>query len=488
MQQDKGSFPDDFLWGGAVSACQTEGGWNVNGKGASIADCMALGDKEEGRKCFPSLDKKYIYPSHYGNHFYEHYEEDIKLFAEAGFRCFRMSVAWTRIFPTGEEETPNQAGLDYYRSVFETCRKYKIEPIVTILHYDLPLALAMKYEGWSNPKLIPLYEKYAKTIIDEYADLVVYWIPFNEINCLTLPLGTVFGGGIIEKEGCNILPEQDDMERRYRCLHHQFLAAAWVSAYAHEKYPHIRVGTMIAYYCTYPYSCRPEDVRMAQEHHKIHNLLCLDVRLKGKYPWYMKKFFRENKISITCSKEEKELLQKGTADFCGFSYYFSNCISGQQGLESSMGNLMAGVKNPYLKQSEWGWQIDAEGLRIALNELYGRYEVPLMVLENGLGARDKVEEGKIQDTYRIAYLKEHINAVKEALEDGVDVKAYTAWGCIDLVSVSTGEMDKRYGIIYVDFDNKGNGSGKRIPKESYYWYRQVIESGGKEGLSYERKR
>lgn len=482
MQQDKKAFPDDFLWGGAVSACQTEGSWNIDGKGASIADCMALGSKEEGRQCFPSLNDKYVYPSHYGNHFYEHYEEDIKLFAQAGFRCFRMSIAWTRIFPTGEEEKPNQAGLNYYRRVFEMCRKYGIEPIVTILHYDFPLSLSLKYGGWSCSKIIDLYEKYAKVIIDEYAELVNYWIPFNEINCLTLPLGTVFGGGIIEKEGCDILPEHDDEERRYLCLHHQFLAAAKVTAYAHEKYPDMKIGTMIAYYCTYPYSCRPEDVRMAQEHHQIHNLFCLDVRLKGIYPWYIKKYFSEKNISIKCSKEEADILQKGKADFCGFSYYFSNCISGQPDLESSMGNLMTGVKNPYLKQSEWGWQIDPEGLRIALNELYDRYHVPLMVLENGLGARDHIENGKIQDSYRIAYLKEHIKAVKRALEDGVDVKAYTVWGCIDLVGVSTGEMDKRYGIIYVDLNNEGDGSAKRIPKESFSWYKRVIESRGKEGL------
>lgn len=483
MRRSNGTFPKDFLWGGAVSACQTEGSWQADGKGPSVADCMAVGDRDGGRKCFPSLTPGKRYPSHDGNRFYEHYEEDLKMLGEGGFRCFRMSVAWSRIFPTGEETEPNAAGLAYYRRVFEACRKNHMEPIVTISHYDLPLALSRKYNGWSSPELIPLYERYARTVIDAFSGLVRYWITFNEINCLTLPLGTVFGGGILKGEGCDILPEEDDAALRYRCLHHQFLAAAKVTAYAHEKYPHIRIGSMIAYYCTYPYSCRPQDVRLAQEHHQLHNLFCLDVQIRGEYPYYMRSFFEKMDIPFPCSSEDAEILKAGKADFCGISYYFSNCIGTEPGLEPSMGNLMAGVKNPYLQQSEWGWQIDPDGLRTALNELYHRYRVPLMVLENGLGARDEVREGEIRDPYRISYLKSHIRAVHQALEDGVDVRAYTVWGCIDLISVSTGEMEKRYGLIYVDLDNEGKGSGKRIPKESYYWYKKVIESDGEEALA-----
>lgn len=483
MLQSNGKFPEDFLWGGAVSACQTEGNWQTDGKGASVADCMAMGSREGGRKCFPSLKDGERYPSHDGNRFYEYYKEDLKMLGECGFRCFRMSIAWTRIFPTGEETEPNAAGLAYYRSVFEECRKNHMEPIVTICHYDLPLALSQKFNGWSSPRVIELYERYAKAVIDAFADLVHYWVTFNEINCLTLPLGTVFGGGILKGEGCDILPEQDDIKQRYQCLHHQFLAAARVTSYAHEKHPGIQIGSMIAYYCTYPYSCRPEDVRLAQVHHQLHNLFCLDVQIKGEYPYYMRRFFAENSIPFPCSEEDAEILKAGKADFCGISYYFSNCIGNETGLEPSMGNLMAGVKNPYLQQSEWGWQIDPDGLRMALNELYHRYQVPLMVLENGLGARDQVEGGKIADPYRIAYLKSHIRAVYQAIEDGVRVCAYTVWGCIDLVSVSTGEMEKRYGLIYVDLNNEGKGTGRRIPKDSYSWYQKVIESNGQEALA-----
>lgn len=480
MLQNNGKFPTDFLWGGAVSACQTEGSWQADGKGPSIADCIGMGSRDTGRQCFPSLKPGIRYPSHEGNYFYERCEEDLKLLKEAGFKCFRMSIAWTRIFPTGGEEKPNQKGIAYYRKVFEECRKNCMEPIVTISHYDLPLELALKYNGWSSPELIGFYEHYAKTVIDEFADLVKYWITFNEINCLTLPLGTVFGGGIIQGEGCGILPERDDIAQRYLCLHHQFLAAAKVTSYAHKKYPDIKIGSMIAYYCTYPYSCRPQDVRLAQEHHQIHNLFCLDVQIKGEYPYYMRKFFDANGIHFLIDKKDEEILKLGKADFCGISYYFSNCIGNDPGLEPSMGNLMAGAKNPYLQESEWGWQIDPNGLRIALNELYSRYQVPLMVLENGLGAHDKIEEGKILDPYRISYLKSHIQAVGKALEDGVEVRAYTVWGCIDLISVSTGEMEKRYGLIYVDLDNEGRGSSRRIPKESYYWYKKVIETNGEE--------
>lgn len=484
-QENKGAFPKNFLWGGAVSACQTEGAWQTGGKGASVADCMAMGSREGGRKCFPSLENTRHYPSHEAISFYEHYKEDLKLLGEAGCKCFRMSVAWTRIFPNGEEEEPNEAGISYYRKIFQACRDNHMEPIVTISHYDLPLALAKKYKGWSSPKLIELYVHYAKTVIDAFSDLVRYWITFNEINCLTLPLGTVFGGGILEGEGCNIIPEQDDIARRYQCLHHQFLAAARVTAYVHETYPGIQVGSMIAYYCTYPYSCRPQDVRLAQEHHQLHNLFCLDVQIKGEYPYYMKQFFEKNQIPFPCREEDVLVLRAGKADFCGISYYFSNCIGEEPDLEPSMGNLMAGVKNPYLQESEWGWQIDPEGLRIALNELYHRYQVPLMVLENGLGARDRLENEKVQDPYRIAYLQSHIKALYQALEDGVDVRAYTIWGCIDLISVSTGEIEKRYGIIYVDLDNEGKGTGRRIPKDSYFWYKRVIESNGKEILEHE---
>lgn len=471
-------FPETFLWGGAGSACQMEGAWQAAGKGPSIADCMTLGSRAVPRRIVPSIDPGFQYPSHEGIDFYHNYKSDIQLMAEAGFNCFRMSVAWTRIFPNGEEDEPSQEGLDYYRNVFETCRRYGIEPIVTLSHYDMPLHLALKYDGWYNREMIAHFVKYSKTIIDAFHDLVKYWTTFNEINGLTIPLGTVFGGGLIRDVKDSLMPETDNEERRFQCLHHQFIAAAETVRYGREKYPDIQIGCMIAYYCTYPYSCRPEEVRMAQRHDQIHNLFCLDVMVRGKYPGYIWDYFKEKNIRIRMEPGDAESIRKGTSAFIGFSYYFSNCISQDKTLASSMGNMMEGTKNPYLEESEWGWQIDPEGLRITLNDLYHRYQVPLMVLENGLGARDRLEDGMIHDPYRIEYLRQHINATGLAIQDGVEVLAYTIWGCIDMVSVSTGEMSKRYGIIYVDRQDDGTGTGRRIKKDSYAWYKNVIKTRG----------
>lgn len=480
MHRQRAVFPNGFLWGGATSACQTEGGWQADGKGISTADILTRGSALYPRTYQPNLDSAYEYPSHEAIDFYHHYKEDIRLFAEAGFRCYRMSVAWARIFPNGDDRDPNEKGLAFYRDVFETCRQYGIEPIVTISHYDMPLSLSLRYRGWSSRAVITAYVRYARLLLDRFGDLVRYWIPFNEINCLTIPLGTVFGGGLVGQKSGSLLPQDDNAQLRFQCLHHQFVAAAQVTAYAHENHPNLQIGTMIAYYCTYPYSCRPEDVRLSQQHHQIHNLFCLDVQLRGQYPSYIWRYFDENEIRLSMAECDEQLLRQGVADFCGFSYYFSNCVSGDQSLERSMGNLMEGVKNPWLEQSAWGWQIDPDGLRITLNELYSRYQRPLMVLENGLGARDEMVDGKIHDPYRIEYLRRHIAAAREAIGDGVNLLAYTIWGCIDLVSVSTGEMEKRYGIVYVDLQDNGTGSGKRFRKDSFYWYQRVIRSNGEE--------
>ncbi|MDQ0360657.1 glycoside hydrolase family 1 protein [Breznakia pachnodae] len=471
------AFPKGFLWGGATSASQIEGSWNTDGKGISIADVLTKGSKTTERVCSSNLNKKYEYPSHDAIRFYDYYKEDIKLFAEAGFKCYRMSISWTRIFPNGDEEEANKEGIEFYRNIFEECRNYNIEPIVTISHYEMPLYLSKKYNGWTDRKVIDCYVKYAKYIIDKFHSYVKYWITFNEINCLTIPLGTVYGGGMLLDEKA-LLPEKNNAEERFQCLHHQFLASAVVSQYTHEEYSDIKIGCMIAYYCTYPYSCHPEDMLLAQKHHQVHNLFCLDVQIKGKYPSYIDRYFKENGIKVKVDKSDKDILKKGTVDFCGISYYFSNCISATTSLEPAMGNLMKGSKNPYLKNSEWGWQIDPVGLRYTLNDIYDRYNVPIMVLENGLGARDTIEQNSVHDEYRIEYLREHIGSISEAYNDGVDVIAYTIWGCIDLISVSTGEMSKRYGIIYVDKNDDDTGTYKRIKKDSFYWYKNVIVSNG----------
>jgi 6-phospho-beta-glucosidase len=480
MKKAVRGFPEDFLWGGATSACQVEGAWRADGKGISVADVLTLGNAGHPRRVTVKISGEYKYPSHEASDFYHRYQEDIALFAEAGFRCYRMSIAWTRIFPNGDESTPNKEGLAFYHRVFDLCRENGIEPIVTISHYDTPLQLCIAYGGWHNRAMIEQYVNYAITVIDEFHDKVKYWITFNEINGMTIPLGTVFGGGMIGAVSDTLMPDHDNAIMRFQGLHHQFIAAAKTVAFAKKTYPGLLVGTMIAYYCTYPYSCRPEEVRMAQRHNQVHNLFVLDVQLRGAYPNYIWCYFEEEGIQIEMKAEDAMTLQDGVSAFCGISYYFSNCISSDKTLENSMGNLMLGVKNPYLTQSEWGWQIDPEGLRIALNDLYDRYRVPLMVLENGLGAKDRIENGAVHDPYRIAYLREHIAAAQKAIQDGVDLIAYTIWGCVDIPSVSTGEMAKRYGIIYVDKQDDGTGTLARIKKDSFYWFQSVIVNNGEE--------
>lgn len=479
-KENKSVFPQDFLWGGATSACQIEGAWDQDGKGPSVADTLTQGSRNIERVCSPSLSSEYLYPSHDAIRFVEHMEEDIALFAQAGFKTYRMSISWTRIFPTGFEIIPNQLGLDFYRRVFEKCVIHHIEPIVTISHYDCPLEISKKNKGWLSRETIDLYLHYAKTVINEYHKLVKYWITFNEINCLTIPLGTIFGGAMIEGEGCSLLPEKDNTKERFQALHHQFVASARIVEYAHKRFPQLKIGTMIAYYCTTPYSCKPANIRMAQAHNQVHNYFCLDVMIKGKYPNFIDRYFKEKNIELEIPVTDLAELASGKVDFCGISYYFSNCIGDDPNLKPALGNLMKGSKNPYLEQSEWGWQIDPDGLRYSLNELYDRYGIPLMVLENGLGAIDHLINNKVHDPYRIDYLRSHIQAVSEAIQDGVVLIAYTIWGCIDLVSVSTGEMQKRYGIIYVDKQDDGSGTYKRITKDSFDWYKKVIETNGRE--------
>lgn len=401
-----------------------------------------------------------------------------------GFKTFRMSINWTRIFPNGDELEPNEEGLKFYDDVFAELRKYNIEPLVTISHYETPFGLTKKYNGWASKEVIDCYVRYCGTIFNRYKDVVKYWLAFNEINCLTMPFGTFMGGGILLNKGGELEfnKEIDDSRQiRFQALHHQFIASAKAVKLAHEINKDFKVGCMIAYMTTYPYTCNPEDVLLAQERDNLNNFLCSDVQVRGAYPGFAKRFFRENNIEIKMEENDEQILKEGCVDFYTFSYYMSNCSSTDPELERTSGNILGGVKNPYLKASDWGWQIDAKGLRWTLNNIYNRYQIPLMVVENGLGAVDKVEaDGSINDDYRIDYLREHIEEMKEAVNDGVDLIGYTPWGCIDLVSASTGEMKKRYGFIYVNKDNDGNGDLSRSRKKSFYWYKKVIESNGEE--------
>ena len=471
----------DFLWGGATAANQFEGGWNVDGKGASTSDMLTAGTHTIPRKITKETIDGLNYPSHEAIDFYHRYKEDIKLFAEMGFKVFRMSIAWTRIFPNGDDKEPNEAGLKFYDDVFDELKKYNIEPLVTISHYEMPFNLTKKYNGWASRNLIDFFINYCSVIFNRYKDKVKYWLTFNEINCGTMPMGGYLGLGILNEGTEDFLHQNDNKQIRFQALHHQFVASAKAVKLGHSINKDFKIGCMIAHMTTYPYTCNPNDILLAQKKNQLANDLCGDVQVRGEYPFFAKRYFEENNIVLDITEEDKKILKEGTVDYYTFSYYMSNCESASGDEDKTSGNLLGGIKNPYLEASDWGWQIDPKGLRYTLNELYGRYNIPLMVVENGLGAFDKVEEdGSINDDYRIEYLKDHIIQMKEAVKDGVDLIGYTPWGCIDLVSASTGEMEKRYGFIYVDKDNAGEGTLDRKKKKSFEWYKNVIKTNGEE--------
>ena len=471
----------DFLWGGATAANQFEGGWNVDGKGASTSDMLTAGTHTIPRKITKETIDGLNYPSHEAIDFYHRYKEDIKLFAEMGFKVFRMSIAWTRIFPNGDDKEPNEAGLKFYDDVFDELKKYNIEPLVTISHYEMPFNLTKKYNGWASRNLIDFFVNYCNVIFNRYKDKVKYWLTFNEINCGTMPMGGYLGLGILNEGTEDFLHQNDNKQIRFQALHHQFVASAKAVKLGHSINKDFKIGCMIAHMTTYPYTCNPDDILLAQKKNQLANDLCGDVQVRGEYPFFAKRYFEENNIVLDITEEDKKILKEGTVDYYTFSYYMSNCESASGDEDKTSGNLLGGIKNPYLEASDWGWQIDPKGLRYTLNELYGRYNIPLMVVENGLGAFDKVEEdGSINDDYRIEYLKDHIIQMKEAVKDGVDLIGYTPWGCIDLVSASTGEMEKRYGFIYVDKDNAGEGTLDRKKKKSFEWYKNVIKTNGEE--------
>lgn len=469
------SFPTNFLWGGATAANQCEGAWDVDGKGPSISDHSRAGNRTaSGRRVFDlEIDTdQYYYPSHTAIDFYHHYKEDIALFAEMGYKTYRMSVNWTRIFPNGDEDTPNEAGLQFYDDVFDECLKYGIEPLVTISHFELPFHLGKTYDGFLDKRVIDFYERYATTLFTRYQHKVKYWLTFNEINFGTLPHGLRING---------LFNREYTETEQYQALHNVFLASARAVIAGHNINPDFKIGCMLAYITMYPKTCKPADVLKTQQMNDKLNFFCGDVQVKGAYPYYMKQYFKDRGIDFEITEEDKALLKAGTVDYYTFSYYMSTCITADidNREDKSGGNLFGGVANEYLETSDWGWQIDPIGLRFTLNQLYSRYEVPLMVVENGLGAFDELnDDHTIDDDYRIDYFRQHIIEMQKALDDGVELIGYTPWGCIDLISAGTGEMSKRYGFIYVDRDDEGNGTLARYPKKSFYWYKKVIESNG----------
>lgn len=470
-------IPENFLWGGAIAANQCEGAYLEDGKGLSPVDILPGGQlrREALSDIMKSIETDYgYYPSHESIDFYHRYKEDIKLFKEMGFKCLRTSICWARIFPNGDDATPNEKGLKFYDDLFDELISNNIEPVVTINHFDTPIELSKKYGGWKNRKLIDFYVKYCETIFNRYKGKVKYWMTFNEINMiLHIP---AFGGGLIFEEGENI------NQAKYQGAHNQLVASALATKLGHEIDPENKIGCMLAAGTVYPYTCNPSDILEAQARNRD-NYFFIDVQAKGKYPSYSNRMFEEMNISIDITEEDKRILTENTVDYVAFSYYSSRLRSADPEVMKGkkVGNAFASLKNPYLKESEWGWTIDPVGLRITMNELYDRYGKPLFIVENGLGAVDKVEDdGTINDDYRIDYLRQHIEQMKEGIKDGVDLMGYTPWGCIDLVSASTGEMSKRYGFIYVDKDNDGNGTLDRKKKKSFDWYKNVISSNGQE--------
>ncbi|MGG9992845.1 glycoside hydrolase family 1 protein [Streptococcus suis] len=477
-------FPKGFLWGGATAANQYEGGWNLGGRGPATSDTYIAVDPDKRKDMshfgkpvsradveFALADQEGLYPKRWGSDFYHRYKEDIALFAEMGFKTFRLSIAWSRIFPKGDELEPNEEGLAFYDAVFNELNKYGIEPLVTLSHYEFPLHLALEYGGWKNRKVIEFFVRYAETVFKRYQGKVKYWLTFNEINILGM-VGYL-SGGLLFEDGKN------NLEAMYQAVHNQFIASSLATKAAHEIDPENKVGCMLARMENYAATCNPDDVLAALKKDQ-ENLFYTDVQVRGAYPSYMKRFFKENNIQVVFEPGDEAILKQYPVDFMSFSYYMTSITRALPDKDkATAGNLILGEANPYLEASDWGWQIDPVGLRITLNKLYDRYQVPLFIVENGLGALDKVEaDGSIEDGYRIAYLEKHIQQMYEAIEDGVELMGYTPWGCIDLVSASTSEMSKRYGFIYVDADDQGKGSFDRSRKASFYWYKDVIASNG----------
>ncbi|EOC1268887.1 glycoside hydrolase family 1 protein [Cronobacter malonaticus] len=457
------TFPDGFLWGGAVAANQVEGAYLTDGKGLSTSDVQPegiLGPVVERVPGDSGIKDVAI-------DFYHRYPDDIALFAEMGFSCLRVSIGWTRIFPNGDEQEPNEAGLAFYDKLFDELAAHNITPLVTLSHYEMPWGLVTQYGGWGNRETIGFFECYARTVFTRYRNKVKLWLTFNEINMSLHAPMTGVG-----------LPEESTQAQIYQAIHHQLVASALAVKACHEIIPDAKIGNMLLGGLMYPLTCKPDDVFAALQENRTWQFFG-DIQCRGAYPGYMLRYFRDNGISLTITEEDRAAL-RSTVDFISFSYYMTGCVTTDEALnQQARGNILNMVPNPHLQSSEWGWQIDPVGLRTLLNVLWDRYQKPLFIVENGLGAKDRVEEdGTINDDYRIIYLNDHLVQVREAIEDGVEVMGYTSWGPIDLVSASKAELSKRYGFIYVDRHDDGSGTLARSRKKSFYWYKDVIASNG----------
>lgn len=471
------SLREGFLWGGATAANQCEGGYDLDGRGLANVDLCPVGKDRHavitGKRKMLEFDDNHFYPAKESIDMYHHYKEDIKLFAEMGFTTYRFSIAWTRIFPNGDEEVANEKGLKFYEDIIDECLKYGMEPLITLVHFDFPMHLATKYGGWANRKTIDFFEKLVRAIFTRYKGKVKYYLNFNEINVI---LAAPFMGAGLYFE------KDDNIEKiQAKAIHHELVACAVAKKIAKEIDNNIKIGCMLAAGSYYPKTCNPEDVFSAQYANR-ENYFFVDVQSNGYYPKYKLLEWERKNILPDITDEDKKILKENTIDFISFSYYTTRTINKDAKDKYDKANLIKTVENPYLKKTEWGWTVDPKGFRITINDIYDRYRKPLFVVENGLGAKDIPDEnGYVEDDYRIDYLRDHIKAMKDAVEyDGADIMGYTTWGPIDLVSAGTGEMSKRYGFIYVDRDDYGNGSLNRTKKKSFDWYKKVIKSNGED--------
>lgn len=478
-------FPQGFLWGGATAANQIEGGWNEGGKGLSSADVIPFVPKDKRTKdnnmeissatLAGVLDGSLQahFPKRTAIGFYYHYKTDLALLKELGFKAFRISIHWSRIFPQGDEAEPNEVGLQFYDDLIDEIVKNGMEPVVTLSHYETPVGLTEKWNAWADRRTIACFERFARACFERLADRVKYWLNFNEINVVLHSPFT--GAGIV----IDRVPEDKREQVKYQALHHEYVASALAAKALHEIRPDALMGCMLARSPAYPLTPDPADVWLAMETDKINNLQFIDIFTTGDYPAYLRRMWAEQGIEIAMEADDLRIMRENPIDYISLSYYMSYCVTADPAKQTYQpGNIIQGVKNPHLQASDWGWQIDPIGLRISLNQLWERYKLPLFIVENGLGAYDKLENGKVHDAYRINYHRAHIEAVREAIGDGVNVIGYLSWAPIDLVSMSTSEMSKRYGFIYVDLDDAGQGSGERIRKDSFAWYRKVIAGNG----------
>lgn len=460
------TFPEHFLWGGAICANQAEGAYLEDGKGLDISDGFAHGIKHAYD---PIPDPEQFYPTHEAIDFYHRYREDLALMEEMGFKAFRTSINWSRIFPNGDDREPNEAGLKFYDDLFDEMRRRGMEPVVTLSHYETPAHLVEAYGSWRDRRMVDFFMRYCETVFKRYGAKVKYWLTFNEINNMRRMPGAA--GGIFFREG------ENQSQVVHQANHHMFVANSLAIKLCHELCPDAKIGCMLSLSNVYPRTCKPEDVFETMEVRR-QSLMYGDVMIRGYYPAYMARIWEEAGVKVEMEPGDEALLRTYTADFLGFSYYrtttheFGRPFCGDTGGDQ-------GTPNPYLETTPWGWQIDPLGLRYTLNELYDRYQIPLFVVENGLGQIDEPDEdGRIHDSYRIDYVRRHVEAMREAIRDGVEILGYTYWGPIDIVSAGTGEMNKRYGFVYVDRDNEGRGTLERRKKDSFGWYAELIRSNG----------